>query len=95
MELAVLLIMRDRKLLHITNQFSFRKPIEEWINKNLSHEKNANTLSIILAFAILAEDVKSVSCLIKHDADIHAVVYNEISPYQLSQMCANSSIKKH
>ena len=94
MELAVILIMYDRELLHITDKFSCRKPIEEWVKKNLPHEKNANTLSIILAFAILAEDARSVSLLIQYGVDIHAVVYNEMSAYQLSQMCANNSIKE-
>lgn len=81
--------MKDRALLHVREHFYYGTlPIKQWIKSNLPGEKNQNILSVILAFAILANDPDSTKLLIEKGADIHLECYDGKSPYQLSFECS-------
>ena len=71
-----------------------KKPIELWMTSNLLKENNPNTLSVILAFAILANDAASTKLLIEKGADIHCPCYDEKSPYQLSFECDSDEVRE-
>jgi len=90
-DIAESLVLTNTKLLKTKNSLG-NTPLQA-IKPRIMNETNENIRSLMLAFAILAEDLNIVKLLIQRNVDVYLPIFDGKSPYQLAKESSSSEIK--